>query len=546
MTKATAPWLIGVALCGVALGACGNSSSGGGTTAPGSTTPIGPPPQGVPIRRLTNDEYAAVVADLFPTFQLPQTSFLGDSKVLGFTNFSSSQTGSLVWAEQHEAAAEAIAKVVAANPTMLTGCDVAVRGEAACAEPYLFDLAKRAYRHPLADDEKTALQGLLHLNSDTVDYPTRLWLAIEGVLLSPKFLFRPEFGSQDPKAAVARGIPLTNWELATRLSFFINGSIPDLELGAAADAGKLTQVDELRRQAQRLLAMPRSQEHLVTFHEQWLGIDTIGALTKDPIAYPNFGALLASDMGQETHTFLKNVLFTQNGSFSDLFLANYTFASAELAGFYGVAPPAKDWDRVDLDPTQRAGILTQASLLATMAKQDQTDPVRRGKFVLQQILCQTVPSPTPDIVAMFKPMDLSKTAREQFAQHRADALCATCHNLLDPLGLPFEHYDGTGQWRDDDRGMPLDVTGSLEGTAFDGIPALAQLVVNNPETQSCYLSQWFRFNSGRLNGDDDQAYIDWLSSGFTRDSKLADLVTSIVQSDSFRYLKPDPTVGSAP
>jgi hypothetical protein len=546
MKKVRTPWLMGLASCGLLggliSGACGGGSNNGGPTTP-STQPIGPAPQAVPIRRLTNNEYVAAVADLFPSFTLPALSFLGDAKVLGFTNFSSSQTGSLVWAEQHEAAAEAVAKVVAADPTTLTGCDAVARGEETCALPYLYDLARRAYRHPLDADEKQSLKGLLQLNQDAVDYPTRLWLSIEGILLSPKFLFRPELGTTGP--AVAQGIPLTNYEIATRLSFFINGSIPDAELMAAADSGKLARVEELRAQATRLLAMPRSQDHLVGFHEQWLGIDSISALTKDPDAYPPFSALLASDMADETYDFLKNVLFTQKGSFADLFLANYTFASKDLAAFYGATPPANDGDRIDLDPTQRAGILTQASLLATMAKQDRTDPVRRGKFILNQVLCQTIPSPTPDIVAMFKPMDLSKTARDQFAQHRADALCATCHNLLDPLGLPFEHYDGIGQWRDDDRGMALDVTGSLEGVDFDGIPALAQLVVANPETRACYLSQWFRFNAGRLNGDLDQEYLDWLGTSFTRDTKLIDVVTSMVQSDSFRYLKPDPTVGSA-
>jgi hypothetical protein len=545
MKKAIAPWLMGAALCGLAVACNGNTKS----EPPGPTGAVGPAPQPVPIRRLTTGEYASSVADLFPGFTMPQFSLLQDPKVLGFTNFSSSQTGSLVWAEQYEAAAEAIAKLVAADPTMLTGCDAAVKGEVACAQPYLFDLAKRAYRRPLTDAEKQALTGLLNLSSDTVPYQNRLWLSIEGILLSPKFLFRPEFG--DTSKAVAKGVPLTTYEIATRLSYFIRGSIPDAELTASADSGDLANPAEIKRQAQRLLLQQASQDHLVLFHEQWLGIDTISALTKDPTVYPTFSPLLASEMGEETTTFLQNVLFKNPGTFTDLFTASYTFANADLAAFYGVAPPANDWDKVQLDPSQRSGILTQASLLGTLAKDSQTDPVRRGKFILNQILCQTIPSPTPAIVALFQPMDTSQTMRVQFEQHRDDPICATCHSLIDPLGLPFEHYDGTGAWRDTDRGMDLDVTGSLEGVPFDGIPQLSQLIVGNPETRGCYATQWFRFANGRLEGDSDTDYLTWLSSGFAPDTKLIDLVTSIAQSDSFRYITPasastTPPAGSSP
>jgi hypothetical protein len=532
---------------------------------PACSTPaspaVGPAPQAVPIRRLTNDEYVASVNDLFPGYTLPSLPFVNDTKILGFTNLSSSQTSSLVRTEQYQAAAEAVARFVAADPTALTGCDVAVDSETACAQPYLYDLGKRAFRHPLSDAEKQSIWGLFSQGSASgVDYPTRLWLAIEGVLLSPKFLFRAEFGDQAHPAP--QGIPLTPWEVATRLSYFLKGSTPDPELAAAADAGMLSQPDEVVRQAQRLLALPVTQEHLVGFQEQWLGIDSISALTKSPVAYPSFSPLLAYYMGQETHHFLHNFLFEKQGTLSDLFTAPFTYGNKTLADFYGVTAPANDWDQMDLNPAQRTGILTQGSLLATMAKDDSTDPVRRGKFILQQILCRNIMAPSADIVAMFQPLDLSKTKRDQFTQHRTSAACAGCHQYLDPLGLPFEHYDGTGKWRDNDRGMTLDVTGDIVDAMgvqnnFDGVPQLAQLVVQMPEARSCYATQWFRFTTGRLEVNDDPKmnplsdapYLGWLSSGFGSDTKILDLVTTLVSSDSFRYLKPGSTgstAGSSP
>src|SRR4029077_2409458 len=218
----------GALLLGLGLLSCD------GATPPPPT--VGPAPEVVPIRRLTNDEYLASVTDLFPGFAIETPSFVSDTKVLGFNTLTRSQTSSLVRTEQYQAAAEAIATQVAADPTVLTGCDAAAQSEVDCAKPYLFDLAKRAYRRPLAAAETDALWALFTKDSGTVDYPTRLGLAIEGVLLSPKFLFRVELG--DPAhARDGVGLPLTSWEIASRLSYFINGSLPDAELLAAADSG---------------------------------------------------------------------------------------------------------------------------------------------------------------------------------------------------------------------------------------------------------------------------------------------------------------------
>jgi hypothetical protein len=518
-----------------------------GSAACGDDTPpatVGPPPQDVPIRRLTNVEYMASVAALFPGRALPELSFVADGKVAGFTNFSSGQTSSLVRTEQYQAAAEAIAGAMTADPTALTGCDAGRQGERACAEPYLYDLGKRAYRRPLNDGEKQSLFGLFASRADTVPYPTRLSLAIQGVLLSPKFLFRPEAG--DRARANAQGTPLTPHEVATRLSFLVAGTIPDAELMAAADSGKLAWADEVARQAARLLALPGSQAHLIEFHEEWLGIDSIGALTKDASPFPNFTPLLAFYMGEETRRFVHHVLFEKQGTFADLLLAPYTFATPDLAAFYGVEPPADEWGRVELDPSQRMGILTHASLLATMAKADRTDPVRRGKFVLQQILCRTMPSPSAEIVAMFRPLDLSKTARDQFTDHRENAICNACHQFLDPLGLPFEHYDGVGQWRDMDRTHTIDASGEIDGQTFDGVPGLAQLLAEKVDARGCYGTQWFRTSVGRLEGDADREFLDWLNAGFSRDTKILDLVARLVTSDSFRYIKTNAERGLSP
>ena len=196
----------------------------------------------------------------------------------------------------------------------------------------------------------------------------------------------------------------------------------------------------------------------------WLGTDTTSSLAKNENAFPDFNPLLAYYMAKETDQFLRYSLFQNGGTFAELMLADYTFVNGPLAAFYGLAGPENpdDWVKVKLDTSQRVGLLTQASLLATMAKEDRTDPIRRGKFVLNQILCRSVQPPPPEIVAMFKPLDLSQTARDQFTEHRNNPVCAACHQFLDPLGLPFEHYDGIGRWRDTDRGMDIDASGNID------------------------------------------------------------------------------------
>jgi hypothetical protein len=501
----------------------------------------GPPPTAVPIRRLTNAEYVASVADLFPGYTMPQINFVPDPKVLGFTNLSSSQTGSLVRMEQYESAALAISQLVAADPTTLTGCDAGAQGdEAACVGPYLADFGKRAYRRPLTETEQQGLLALLARDSESFDYPTRLAMVVEAMLLSPKFLFRPEIG--DVARAAEPGVPLTSWEVAARLSFFLTGSIPDPELAAAAEADALQSSDEIVKQARRLMTSERAQTQLVQFHTQWMGTDTVSALAKDPKAFPDFTPLLAYYMGKETDVFLRKTLFDNGGTFAELLLADYTYANGPMAQFYGVPGPdptdTVTWQKVKLDPAKNVGLLTQASVTATMAKQDRTDPIRRGKFILNQVLCRTVSPPPPEIVAMFQPLDLSQTARDQLTEHRTNAVCATCHKMLDPLGLPFEHFDGMGRWRDTDRGMAIDVTGNIDDKPFDGVPQMAQLLSDMPEARACYASQWMRFSEGKLNADTDQSYIDWLMTRFSRNTRVVDLIAAIVGSDSFRYRTP--------
>jgi hypothetical protein len=386
--------------------------------------------------------------------------------------------------------------------------------------------------------------ALLAKDAGTIQYSTRLAMVVQAMLLSPKFLFRPEIG--DATRAGTQGVPLTSWEMAARLSYFLTGSIPDAELAAAADAGALSTPDEVVKQARRLMTSPRAQTQLVKFHTMWLGTDTVSALAKNMNAYPDFHPLLAYYMAKETDQFLRKTLFEEGGTFASLMLSDHTYVNGPMAEFYGIQGPgpddADDWVRAPLNTSQRVGLLTQASLLATMAKEDRTDPVRRGKFVLNQILCRTVQPPPPSIVAMFQPLDLSKTAREQFTQHRTNEVCASCHNTIDPLGLPFEHYDGIGQWRTMDQTVAVDSTGAilLDGQmqTFPDALALAQLLAASPQAQACFAKQMTRYALNRWDTAADAASIDSSATTFKTSGNMRDLIGAVATSRTFRYRTP--------
>jgi hypothetical protein len=229
-----------------------------------------------------------------------------------------------------------------------------------------------------------------------------------------------------------------------------------------------------------------------------------------------------------------------------LLTAPYAFISPELAPLYGVpAPAVAGFTRVDLDPARRAGLLTHVGIMSSLAKANQTDPVHRGKFVRERLLCQTVPP--PPVNANIKPpaVRADATTRQRFAEHRTDPTCAGCHTLMDPIGLGFEHYDALGQWRDSENGLPIDSTGDITGSdvegAFDGAPALAQKLAQSAQVDDCLVQTWFRFAHGRAVAEADKGNLAILNASFAAHQfKIAELMIAVTQTQAFRYqLVPD-------
>jgi hypothetical protein len=339
--------------------------------------------------------------------------------------------------------------------------------------------------------------------------------------------------------AGATRVPLTSWEVASRLSYFLVGSMPDAQLFAAASQDALRTPQEVAAAARRLIAASNqpAQARLAQFFVEWLRLINVDKLSKDVTVFPAFTPTLGSLMRQETETFVKKTLFEGPGDLLTLLTAPYTYAPAEIAQLYGAAPPDST-GRVNLDPRQRAGLLTQAAFLATQAKANTTDPVHRGKFIWEGLFCGSVPAPPQNVNITPPVITPGTTARQRFEEHRASAACAACHVVMDPIGLTLEHFDGLGRWRDTENGLTIDVTGALAGTdvdgPFNGAIELAQKLGHSQQVATCAVRQLFRFGFGRYETTDDGPTIDRLSSEFQSTKlRVLDLAVSMTQVPAF-------------
>jgi hypothetical protein len=506
-------------------------------------------PGDAPIRRMTRAEYNNTVRDLLGDDSRPASSFVPEEEALGFNNQATSLGVTQLLAEQMMNAAEAIsAKAVSDLSALMPYCDPATAGEDACATMFIDRFGKRAFRRPVTPDEAARFFQLFAWGRATYDFASGLGLVIQAMLQSPHFLYRVEMGMPDPVEADV--VPLGPYEIASRLSYLIWNSMPDDDLFAAADAGELATKDQIAAQARRMLEHPRARQAVANFHSQWLKLTHIETVAKAQATYPLYHDGLRSLWKQETEAFLEHVVFDGEGDVATLLSAPYSMMNAELAAFYGVAnpPSGEAFERVDLDPNERAGLLTQASLLAVNAKPNQSSPVHRGKFVREMLLCQLLPPPPNNVEIKPPEVKPGVTTRERFKEHSANPECASCHVLMDPIGFGFENYDGIGLWRDKDQGLPVDAGGALFATkdidgTFNGAVELAKRLAESAEVRQCVATQWFRFGYGRAEGKTDACAMAEIQGAFAASGdNIKELLVGLTQTEAFLYRhKPDPT-----
>lgn len=487
------------------------------------------------VRRLSNTEYDATIVSLLGDKTGYAAAFPAETVVNGFNNNTDVQDVPPALAEQYMVVSEQIAANATKDTDKLLGCKLSA-GET-CITDFITRFGLRAWRRPVTSDEQTDLLSVYRAGADST---TGVRLLLEAFLVAPSFLYRVEVGV--PVAGQTYRA-LTSWELASRLSYFLTGTMPDDQLLATAQADGLTTAEGVATQAKRILATPAARARVAEFFAGWLDLRAVDRLQRDTSQFPKWDSRLPAMFASESKTFATSVVFDGAGDLTTLLTAPFTYGDPSLATYYGgtVSSMQNGVARIELPPSQRAGLLTQAAFLATHSKEIATDPVSRGKFVRERLFCQGLPPPPADIVIAAPQITPGTTTRERFKQHESEPLCAGCHQLIDPVGLVFENFDAIGQWREQEQGQPIDVSGDLTSTDVSGalvgvVPMTAKLAQSR-QVETCFVRQWFRFAFGRAESDSDDPRINTIVGGFSSaKGKVQDLLVALTITPDFRYL----------
>jgi hypothetical protein len=531
---------------GPAPGSGSAASPGGVTGAGGSTARADPNAAGLmPMLRLTNREYNNTVQDLLGDTSQPANQFATDlDPTFEFRRADgvAVQDATLLRTAAEGLAAAAAPKLVSG---MLLPCDPAT-GEDACAQKFITTFGQRAFRRPVAPDEAMRLTGLYMTARTTLNlsFTDAVSVLIEAMLQAPQFLYHWEAAPTAMNIHEGAVVRLGSYQIASRLSYFIWGSMPDDTLLASAAAGKLDTVAGVQAEAHRLLADPRAKQTVSAFFSDWMGLYGLTANMKDPTVYKTYTAATQQALLDETSAFVQNVAFGGDGRLATLLGAPYSYINATLAPLYGASVTGAAMTKTDLDPMQRAGLLTQGSFLALTGSPDGSNPVRRGKFVFTKLLCQTLPPP-PANVPPPAPASAGGTTRQRFEVHDQNACAKGCHTSMDPIGFGFESYDGIGQYRTMDNGLPVDASGSipLDGKAqtFNDAIGLVGLLAKSPQVRACFAGEWSRFALSRADTPDDAASLQATATAFASDTaSVQDLMAAAATMRSFRYRSPSP------
>jgi len=523
-------------ITGGAGSGAGNGTGGNGGSAPGVFTPASPA-----LRLLTTAQYQnSLRALLGDNITLPADVQL-DTVLNGFASIGASRVDlSPLAVEQLETAALAVAKQAladTANRGTLVGCTPAGTTDDACARSFVTSFGRRAWRRPLSDEEVTRYATIATTAGTMVgNFYGGLEYALAGLLQSPNFIYRAEIGEPDPQDPSRR--VLNGYEVATRLSYFLSATTPDNALLDAAAGGSLATPDGVRSAAQRLADAPAARTAAQSFFSELLRLDQLSNLSQLPSIFPAaMSTTLGPSMRTETLRVLEDVAFTRDADYRTLFDTTNTFVNGELAKIYGLTSPTGTAFVATTLPASgpRAGILGQAGFLAMTSHPNATSPTRRGKFIREVFLCQSVDPPPPDANPVFPPDPAGpQTMRQRLAAHSMGA-CASCHSFLDPIGLGLENFDGVGAYRTDDAGQTIDATGQLDGQAFTDARGLGDALKNHPALSTCLTRGVYRYALGHLEtSGEDPAIFDLNDKFATGGYRFKSLLLETAASSAFR------------
>jgi len=470
-------------------------------------------PAQVVMRRLTHSQYNHTVRDLLGDQTSPASQFPPEDFVNGFQNQADAQSIPALLAEAYGAAAEKLARNAfrGGDTNGLIPC----KQDLKCRAQFVREFGLKAFRRPLTDKEVERYSKLFGAQKDFV---AGAQLVVEAMLQSPNFLFRAERDA-------AKG-----YAIASRLSYFLWDTMPDAALFHSAASGGLETAAGVEKATRRMLADARARQALDEFVTQWLRFDRVLNTVKDRAAFPTFNPELAAAMTEETRLLVADAVWNDR-DFMTIFKSDYGFINSDLAKLYKFPAPPNEFQRVAFpEETDRAGLLGQATFLALTSKPADTSPTARGLFVREQFLCQHVPDPPPGTNSNLPPVSPSKplTNRERLSMHLQSPICASCHQLIDPIGFGFEKFDAIGGRREKlvltfrpgrkDRDsapttaeIPLDTSGDIAGipnSAFHSPKELGRVLSASAECQQCVVKQLFRFAFGRPETAADRPVIE--------------------------------------
>lgn len=520
----------------------GTSSVTAGTTGSGTSGQTLVPfeaPTG-PLRRLTRAQFGNAVRDLtgaeVDESELEADSYNGAFAAVGASTVTTSELGVERYHEAIEAAVDDVfaddqrrAQFIGCTPTAATD---------ACVSDFLSTLGRRAWRRPLEASELARLVGVAETATTELESATEgvRWATV-ALLTSPNFLYRPELGTG--------GGRLTDYELASRMAFLIWNSGPDEQLLDAAETGVLATVDGVRSTAERLLDAPAGREAVGAFAEDYMRQDRILTQAKDASMFPEYGPELQAAMVRDMRETWTIVAFDNDANVLDLFSTPTVYANAELAQLYGLDAQGLDsntFRELTLpNDTPRVGILGKGGFLSQFANQKEGSPTLRGKFIREALMCQHIDPPPPGVsVVIPESADgTPMTKRQRLEMHRTSAVCASCHGLMDPMGLPLESFDAIGRYRTTDQGLPIDPSGEFDGTPVADARELGMAMSISDRVAACIVRKYYSYAVGHEDRDVDEVVVQELSQSFdAAGRRFRPLILDVVSHDAFAAVAP--------
>jgi hypothetical protein len=512
--------------------------------APGLIAASQPPGRVVGMRRMTEAEYRHAIADIFGA----------DIKVGGrfdpivrpehelIATGASESTVSPAGFEQFDVMARTIAAQVLDEQHRATFLPCApadaTQADAACTASFFRRIGVYVFRRPLTAAEVQFYTDLAGRGSGpTRDFYKGLELGLASMLVAPEFLYRMDTAAPD-------GAQIDSFSKASRLSFLIWDSIPDETLLAAASRGELETPKGLQAQVDRMLASPKAEQGARAFFTDFLQLDRVADLSKDTVVYKRFTSSTGQDLKEQTLLTVVDHLVKQDKSYPELFTTRKTFLNRRLGLMYN-APVAKaeGWQPYEIPAgDERAGLLGQGAFLALFSHEGRSSPTLRGRAIREVLLCQPVPNPPANVdFSGFNDTSnaVLKTARQRLTRHVSDPVCASCHKITDPLGLPLERFDGVGAFRDNENGAPIDAGGNFEGKSFSGADALGFLMSQSTGPTDCLTQRTAEYATGQVSDNLPKGWVDALIKEFKAGGyKYPALIEKIALSPEFYAVAP--------